>query len=371
MRYPKLSLTLPSVPLKRLKAGFSCLVITQGFLVGGGVCVAATPSTTDIAVRQAESLKQQQAVKNTPETPEEPPETYPGENADLGPQMLLKAKKKRPPLFEFSSDTMFTWTSNALSESSDPKKTGIVAETLSLALTPPPFDLGPGKLSLRTGYRHLFWMYDAAKAYEYRSLNGNNFQMSTLFLGGNYSFAENWNASLGLDFNRIMTAQGLDSWRPDRLTDPSKWSEVYVEWNPNWGLSRNIPLGDQLNLTLSYSGGYHFTYTDPNLETRQTNSGDKLDNNLSASLSYAVTDTVMLQPNVRLSHSLYTQPQSSNVHRQDRGIAPGLTIVWTPSPRVALRWSMSGDFRHSTDQEKSPNCSKFDASTGVSVTLKF
>jgi len=367
MQYLKLGVMFPRIALKRFKAGFSSLWIAQGFLLGG-VCSAATPSTTDIAVRQAESLKQQQALKNTSETPEQPPETYPGENADLGPQMLLKAKKKRPPLVEFSSDTMLTWTSNALSEGSDPKKAGIVAETFSLVLTPPPLDLGSGKLSLRTGYRHLFWMYDAAKKYDYQSLNGNNFEMSTVFLGGNYSFAENWNASLGLDFNRIMTAQGLDEWRPDRLVDPSKWSEVYVEWNPNWGLSRNIPLGDKLNLTLSYSGGYHFTSTDPN---PQTNSADKLDNNLSASLSYPVTDTVMVQTNVRFYHSLYTQPQTTESHRRDWGLAPGLTVMWTPSPRIALRWSVSGDFRRSNDQDLSPNSSKFDASTGVTVTLKF
>lgn len=365
MQRSKLSLTFPRIARNRLQAGFYCLVLTQGFFVGR-VCSAATPSTTDIAVRQADSLKQQQALKNTPETPDEPPETYPGENADLGPQMLLKAKKKRPPLFEFSSDTMFTWTSNALSEGSDPKKAGIVAETFSLALTPPPFDLGPGKLSLRTGYRHLLWMYDVAKLYT--SLNSNNFEMSTFFAGGNYSFAENWNASLGLDFNRIMTTKVFNGWRPDLMVDPSKWSEVYVEWNPNWGLSRNIPLADKLNLTLSYSGGYHFTFTDPN---PKTNSADKLDNNLSVSLSYAATDTIMLQPNIRFSHSFYTQPQTTQSHRRDRGITPGLTVMWTPSPRIALRWSMSGDFRRSNDQDLSPNSNKFDASTGVTVTLKF
>ena len=75
-------------------------------------------NVTNAVIRQTESMKAADALKSQvpAQKPEEEvaPETYPGESEDLGPQVLLKQKKKRDPLFEFSSDTMFMWTSNAL-----------------------------------------------------------------------------------------------------------------------------------------------------------------------------------------------------------------------------------------------------------------
>lgn len=381
------------------KVGLACFTVTHCLLLGGALAAPASPSVSDVAVRQAESLKQQQAQAPAAPDADEPPETYPGENQDLGPQMLLK-KKKSKALFEFSSDTMFSWTSNTFSSAVKPREAGIVAETLSLALAPEPVDLGPGKVGFRTGYRHLIWMYDAAKVgharsvngTEYGSLNGNNFEMSTFFVGANYSFAENWNASLGVDFNRILSDQNLDAsrietavaekqdstpseWSLGRMLDYSKWTEIYSEWNPNWALSRNIPLGDQTNLSVSYSGSYHFTATDA-VPTGggtglRTNTADKLDNGVTVSLTYAPMEKVMLQPNVRLSHSVYTQPQTTQSLRRDRGVTPGLTVMYMPSPRVSLRGVVSADFRHCNDQDLSPNSSKLDASVGVSLTLKF
>jgi len=382
------------------KVGLACFTVTQCLLLGGALAAPVTPTASDVAVRQAESLKQQQAQAPAAPSADEPPETYPGENQDLGPQMLLK-KKKSKALFEFSSDTMFSWTSNAFSSAVNPREAGIVAETFSLALAPEPVDLGPGKVGVRAGYRHLLWMYDAAKVGrarsvigpEYGSLNGNNFEMSTFFVGANYSFAENWNASLGVDFNRIMNdekldasrietavAEGKDStpseWSLGRMIDYSKWVEIYSEWNPNWALSRNVPLGDQTNLSVSYSGSYHFTTTDPAPTGPsgggfRTNTADKLDNGVTLSLTYAPLEKLMLQPNVRLSHSLYTQPQTTHSLRRDRSVTPGMTVMYMPSPRVALRGVVSADFRHSNDQDLSPNSSKLDASVGVSLTLKF
>lgn len=399
MELSSLSLERAAAGSGQRKVGLACFTATQCLLLAGALAAPASPPASDIAVRQAESLKQKQAQAPAAPSADDPPETYPGENQDLGPQMLLK-KKKSKALFEFSSDTMFSWTSNALSSAINPREAGIVAETFSLALAPEPVDLGPGKVGVRAGYRHLLWMYDAAKVGAarsvngtgYGSLNGNNFEMSTFFVGANYSFAENWNASLGVDFNRIMSDEKLDAdrieqavfdgrdstpseWSLSRMIDYSKWQEIYSEWNPNWALFRNVPLGDQTSLAVSYSGSYHFTTTDP-VPTGggaglRTNTADKLDNGVTVSLSYSPMEKVMLQPNVRLSHSLYTQPQTTHSLRRDRSVTPGLTVMYMPSPRVSLRGVVSADFRHCNDQDLSPNSSKLDASIGVSLTLKF
>ncbi|NBV34801.1 MAG: hypothetical protein EBR81_13695, partial [Proteobacteria bacterium] len=124
-----------------------------------------TQGAVENAVRQAEGLRQQaeQREKASSTAPaaeaDGPPETYPGENADLGPQTLLKQKPKAKPLFELSADTMFTWTTNATGDATG-KHAAITAETWSLALAPEAKDIGIGKLGWRAGYRQLFWMYD-------------------------------------------------------------------------------------------------------------------------------------------------------------------------------------------------------------------
>ncbi len=166
------------------------------------------------------------------------------------------------------------------------------------------------------------------------------------------------------------------------MWDPSKWTETYVEWNPSWSLSRNIPMGDKLGLNLAYNGGFHFTTTDSADSgnpansgnyagsLNRTNTGDKLDSGLSATLMYSITEKFLISPNIRFTRYIYTQPQPSGVTRRDRSLNPGINFMWNPSPRWSIRWSLSSEFKHSNDAN-SPNYSKFDAATGISLTLKF
>jgi outer membrane receptor protein involved in Fe transport len=340
---------------------------------------AQTPlNRPDIAVRQAEalqrnqsSLEQQKQKQQKQDAPGQSdlPETYPGENADLGPQLLLKPKAAAPqrkPLFEFSSDTMFTWSSNPLSVGGNPQEAGIVAETFTLAAAPEPFDVWGGKLSLRSGYRHLFWVYDVSD--RSNVLNNLNFEMSTLFFGSSFSFKENWNASLGMDYNRLLFQSR--NWGWDKPLDPSNWKEGYVEWLPNWSLSRNIPLRDKLNLTVGYNGSYHFTRTDPNAGWSNTNSSDRIDSSASVSLMWSFMDKFLLMPSFRYTHSIYTHTQQAGGHRADRTLSPSLALVWSPRPWLSARWSVGGEFRHSSDAN-TPNSSKLELGTGMSVTIRF
>jgi len=365
-------------------------VSAASLLVAVSAHAAPAPET---ALRQAEGLKEQQAQQQKMQaaaaapSADEPPETYPGENKDLGPQLLLKQKPKAKPLFEFSSDTMLTWTSNALSDKPRRDEAAVVAQTLSLAVAPEAYDIGVGKLSLRSGYRHLIWVYDIAKTKGCDSstkLNDYNFEMSTFFLGSSLAFNENWNASLGLDYNRILTDGGVqknsDIWGLSRTVDPSWWTETYTEWNPNWSLSRTIPINDKMGVNLSYNGGFHFTNTDPlnagnypnpyGRAVGRTNTSDKLDNGLSASLMWSATKVLLLSPSVRFTQNLYTQPQGNGEVRRERSIGPGLNVMFSPSPRWSARLSLSGEFKHSNDPT-SANYVKYDVGTAVSVTLKF
>ena len=338
-------------------------------------------NVTNAVIRQTESMKAADALKSQvpAQKPEEEvaPETYPGESEDLGPQVLLKQKKKRDPLFEFSSDTMFMWTSNALTAGlNDPNKarTSIVSETFSLALAPKAWDVGSGKLSLRTGYRHTLWIYDIKEANS-TGLNLNNFQASTVFSNLRYVFAENWAASFGLDYTRVLNSVfSGQNWKIKNFWE-DHWGESYTDINPNWSLERTISIGEKAGLSLTYSGGFHFSKS-TGLKS-PIGSGmrdlDKLDNALSVGLAYLPSQQWMLQPNIRLLHCYFTRNMTANDPSQNRrttSLAPGLSVMWMPKPAVSIRLSAAADFFRSNDIDQ-PSYNKHDFSVGVTANLRF
>ena len=333
-------------------------------------------NVTNAVIRQTESMKAADALKSQvpAQKPEEEvaPETYPGESADLGPQVLLKQKKKREPLFEFSSDTMFMWTSNALTAGiNDPNRarTSIIGETLSLALAPKAWDVGSGKLSLRTGYRHTFWIYDIKSANS-SGLNSNNFQASTIFSNLRYAFAENWAASFGLDYSRVLTSPVAgQNWKIDNFWE-DHWGETYTDITPNWSLERTISIGEKAGLSLTYSGGFHFSKSPSATSLRDL---DKLDNALSVGFAYMPSQEWMVQPNIRFLHNYFTRNRTADdpsERRQTKSLAPGISLMWMPKPAVSIRLSGAADFFRSNDPDQ-PSYNKYDFSVGVTANLRF
>jgi hypothetical protein len=310
------------------------------------------------------------------------PETYPGESADMGPQMLLK-KKKQPPLFEASTDTSILWTNNALfSNWAVPgRHTAIFNEVASLALAPQAMEIGPGKLSLRTGYTHVFSVYDMKnnKSAGPTDLNTYNFQVSTFFAGARYNFAENWNASFRVDYTRILARRTTaEKWRHKRLFGPmSYWQESVVNISPSWSLERGIALGEKVGLSLGYSGAYHFTEMDsPMSPADPRNRGnllDRLETAFSANLSWAVSETISVNPGLRVAHGLFTRTQSVSDRGERRRTvtaSPSLILLWAPKPFLSTRLGVSADFFRSNDPDQ-PSYNKVDLSTGVSLNFKF
>ncbi|MEI6715562.1 MAG: hypothetical protein WCO60_17535 [Verrucomicrobiota bacterium] len=360
------------------KSSHIALPLTSGG-VAGVLLVAATagfsqlPSATQTAIQQIDAAKVREK-NQVPQTRskvegDKVPELYAGESQDLGSQMLL-SEKPVVRYFEASADTQLTYTSNAFQDQFDPKQTGVWATTLSLAFAPQPWDVGNGKLSFRSGYRHLFWVYDLKDRKlpsDPRYLNGGNFELSSFFISSRYSFNEHWTASAGVDHNRVML--GRSTWNLGRLIQTGNWKEAYTEFNPNWSLDRAFNLTKTLSGSLSYSGGYHFTETDP-LPSRRTN--DRLDSNLMLSLMYTPIEKWLIQPYVRLGHSAYTRSEMSatSPHRRDLTRSLGVNVTWSASERVSVRLSVSGEARKSNEPLVN-DYSKFDVTSGVSFVIQF
>jgi hypothetical protein len=329
---------------------------------------------TQAAIQQMESFKGREKAQSSQTRAkaegETVPELYAGESSDMGAQMLLREK---PVIryFEANADTSFTYTSNANLDTRNPIDTGISVTTLSLAFAPDPWEVADGKLSLRSGYRHIFWIYDVKRQVDTNNLNAGNFQLSSFFVSSRYVFREHWAASFGVDHNRIML--GKSNWRMGRLFEAGNWNEVYTEFNPNWSLDRMFSLTTKITGSLSYSGGYHFTYTDPNTAPSPTRIGnDHLNNALMLSLMYAPVEQWLVQPYIRGAHAAFTRSGAvkGNEHRRDLTRSLGVNVVWSPTERTSIRASISGEFRNSNDPVIT-DYSKFEAATGLSFTFRF
>jgi hypothetical protein len=366
------------------------VTLALGCLIWAGANVPTwsqgTPASgggPQMAIQQLESIKtreQTQALSpsslSKPAEEETLPQLYPGESQDLGSQKLLRQKPKKS-YFEAFADSQFSYTSNALLSDTGPQDAGIWATTLSAAFAPQPFELGPGKLAVRAGYRQLFWIYDIKKENAPSGLNQNNFLFGTVFLSGRYSFLDNWGATLGLDYNRVLTGQAGSDWQWSRLVEFGHWKETYVELTPNWGVDRSFNLSARWSGSLAYSGAYHFSSADPQSAQQSTRrSNDRIDNALMASLMFVPTEQFMIQPFARVLHSAYTRsgavdPAAGNdSHRRDWTHSFGLNVMWMPTPALAVRATAGGEFRDSSDPII-PDYSKFDTSLGLSVSIRF
>lgn len=339
------------------------------------VVFSQSAPATQSAIQQVEALKARektQASKPSKAEDGKVPELYAGESADMGSQTLL-TEKPVIRLFEATADTSFTYTSNASLDTINPKDTGIWATTLSLAIAPEAWEIGAGKLSVRSGYRHTFWIYDVKKQVDTTNLNAGNFELSSFFVSGRYMFLENWSATFGVDHNRIMG--GKASWRMGRMFEEGNWNEIFTEFNPNWALDRSFELTKKVSASLGYSGGYHFTCADGDkLSTPQKTErwNDHLDNALMLNVMYSPNEKWMFQPFARVAHALYTRTAEikGHEHRRDLTRSLGVNVVWSPTERTSIRASISGEFRNSNDPSTT-DYSKFDAATGVSFTFKF
>lgn len=313
------------------------------------------PSRAASAVQQLESLQQRQRFA-PPELRAIPQETapplYPGESADVGPQYLLldqqmRGSEKRT-WWETAVDVQYLYTSNMFLTEKGNTDTGVLITTALAGIAPTPFEVPGGKLAVRAGYRHQRWNYGLDDTDN--QLNNFDFDVGTVYLGARYSFRQHWTASLGLDYNRL-------------LSHEEEWAEFYTELVPSWGLERIVPLGEKTAVSLGYAGAAHFTHTDPN-PTSDVN--DRFDSILSASLAHELLPRLVVQPFYRFQYTHYGE----GTERNDRFHTVGLTVSYAVTDWASVRLFTSWEARDSGDPSVT-DYEKFDTGGGVSMALRF
>jgi predicted porin len=274
-------------------------------------------------------------------------ELYPGENRDLGDQFIMMPVAPRT-YFEAGADSQFYFTTNALLEEKGKSQSNILLSTAFFNIAPPAWDLGPGKLSLRAGYREQMYNYSLDSTQS--GLNDLDFLVGTVTLNARYAFGDGWTASLGTDYNRYLSAE-------------NDLTEFYVEVLPQWGIEKSFSFDDRNSLTLAYFGAWHLTHTDP---LPAPNINDRTDSIFLVTTTHQLCENVVFQPYYRYQHSHYWK----NRDRNDSYNTFGVALTYLFNDWSSVRVFTSYECRDTNDNTI-PDYNKWDTGAGLSIAVKF
>ncbi len=310
---------------------------------------ASPPIEAPLNIAQSVAARQKLKLRPLPEDTAEPavPEIFRDETKDLGPQFIM-APVRRSSLFEAVADVQYFHTSNALLSENARRETNILFSTASFAFTPAPIAFGDTSLELRAGLREQLYNYSLSSTEN--QLNNLDFAVSTLFLGGSYQLPNHWSASLGIDYNRYLSAE-------------NRFTEFYTEALPQWALAKVIEINERNFITLSYVGAWHLTSTDPN---PSPNINDRTDSVLLLASAHQLSDNLVLQPFYRIQHSHYWK----NSDRNDLYNTLGLSLSFILNDWSSIRAFSTYETRDSSDP-LIPDYRKCDTGLGLSVAIKF
>ena len=324
-------------------------------LSGWTTAQAQTPG----AIEQSEALRRRQDMekrfKDATATGGSAPELFAEETKDVGPQSILKMKQKKT-YFEVVADSQFFYTSNMLLAEKNPgvrlTDTSVFVNTAQFALAPTPYQIGPGLLAPRIGYRHQWFDYGLEK--NSRGLGSFDFDVSTVFVDLRYRLGENWSVEAGFDWMRLL----------NHTPTYFSYDEIYKEYAPRVGVFRQFSFSETKVLSVGYQGSFHFSETPGNIPENQNN---RLDNSLIAAYTHALTSQLVLQPYYRIQYTHYTASPFGT--RNDLLQTIGLSIHYYPTTRSGVRLFAGYDLKES-DQPIVADYRKLDAGRGLNFNLK-
>ena len=173
------------------------------------------------------------------------PELYTGENADIGPQRILRVGTQnnapRRKYLDGELDTQIFYSDNATYGNAHNRVgSWVFVNTAQAAFAPDPYDLGPGKFAPAIGFSSQWYNYTDGK------MNGLDFDAQTAFVNLRYLLGY-WQFNVGGNYTRL-------------LNQPNYSLETYREWLPNASIQRTIPLTDKLMaFIVGDAVSYHFT----------------------------------------------------------------------------------------------------------------
>lgn len=286
------------------------------------------------------------------------PELYEGENEDVGPQRILKFKPDRTYI-DVLADSQYFFTDNTYQTDRQKVSTAIAVNTIQLAIAPTPYELASGSFGPVIGFRSQWYNYGLDGENEKRigttsmKLDSLDFNAQTIFGAASYIFQKNWRASLTFDYTRLL--------------DQHSYHEFYDEYVPALAIQRSIPINERLAMSAEFRTAYHFTHVDP---MPRGDVNDRLDNSLTASLSYLIIPKLVVSPYYQFTHYYYPRTARNN-DRHDFLNTIGASLTYYFDPRFYVRIFASGDFKKTSDSNAAVEYQKFDTGIAMTLNLRF
>lgn len=256
-----------------------------------------------------------------------PPELYPGENTDTGPQHILRYTP-RPDYFDVFFDSQAFYSSDAnYAEGASATASMVYVNTIQAAVTPPEWKLGTGKFTTAAGYVSQWYDYSNEK------LHSLDFNAQTAFVSGRYSVG-NWQFGLGGNYTRLL--------------DQNNNEQTYSEWLPAFTIQRFIPVRDNLLISLGNQIDYHFT-TVPAVPGTSTEINNRFDEAVTLTVSWLITRQLSLQPYYRFQFSNYRYNTLQTSDRNDYLNSFGLTLTYAFNQTFSVRCFFNANINQSND----------------------
>jgi hypothetical protein len=336
--------------------------ITCVALIGTLLSLAIASAQNPNAYQQAQQYNQTQdntqlrlnpnSVYNNGSTA---PELYPGESTDVGPQFIVKSKPIRK-WFEASADTQYFYTSNAFLDDQHKKDTGLLVSTAQLSLSPTPFQVwGDDLVAPRLGFRQQWYNYGLDTTAN--QLNNIDFDVQTVFTDVRYRFLKSWVATVGFEWNRLLSHE----------PPTADYSEFYKDYSPTWGLEHQFTISDTMSFSIGYQGYYHFSSVDEVPGISPGNVNDRLDESLRFMFTQEVIPYLYFQPFYRFQYTYYTHFGSN---RDDYLHTIGATLTYMVNEWFSARTFVTYDIKGS-DNSLVPTYHNLNAGIGISGSISF
>ncbi|HEX9048298.1 MAG TPA: hypothetical protein VF988_14830 [Verrucomicrobiae bacterium] len=272
------------------------------------------------------------------------PELYTGENADVGPQRILRLLPRRT-YFDVLFDSQFFVSSDA-NYAAGPLaiSSPIFVNTVQAAFAPPAIDLGPGKGAAAIGFASQWYNYGDNR------LASLDFNAETVFLSGKYTW-KNWQLGVGMNLTR--------------LVNQGDYNETYREFMPNLGVQRVIPINDRMFFAVGDLVDYHLTEVPSVLGSRR-DINDRFDNIASVTFTWQATRHLIFQPYYRFQYSYYQHNAIATSSRDDYLQSFGITAAYYFNSRISLRAFFNYNRRQTDDQY---SAAYLEMNGGIAATL--
>lgn len=289
------------------------------------------------------------------------PQLVEAEEEDFGVQRIVRMKKYRKWV-EVYLDNQFQYTDNFLLSETAIQDSTVMISTAEFAVAPDAYEIGEGYYSPRIGYRHIWFNYGLGTRADTR-FNNFDFDVQTLFTSHSYRFMENWVASLGADFTRLLSHE------PPNVD----YQEFYKEALINWGMTRLIPIGEETSAYVSVDQSYAFTEVDPvflsSTLVTPSDVNDRLSNNLTLGLNHKIFDSLSLSPYYQLRFVHYTVNHNRD-ERNDLIHALGLGLNYKFTEWGSARTYFNWETRDTSDPAEA-DYSRITSGVGAAINLRF